>query len=174
MIYEYFFPDYSHKAVDDIDVQELYESGIRYALLDIDNTIVPYTSPFPDDKALKFLKSLSDNGIRYCFVSNNNKNRVEEFNKYIGVPVYPRAKKPLLFGIDKAMRDFGAVKENTVLIGDQIFTDIYGGNRMKFYSVLVTAVGKNETNLVAIKRYFEKLVLREYRRSLKKQSKQGK
>lgn len=162
MIYEYFFPDYSHKAVDDIDVQELYESGIRYALLDIDNTIVPYTSPFPDDKALKFLKSLSDNGIRYCFVSNNNKNRVEEFNKYIGVPVYPRAKKPLLFGIDKAMRDFGAVKENTVLIGDQIFTDMWGGKRAGILTVLVEPIEECESLFFRFKRYFEKKVIRRY------------
>ena len=162
MIYEYFFPDYSHKAVDDIDVQELYESGIRYALLDIDNTIVPYTSPFPDDKALKFLKSLSDNGIRYCFVSNNNKNRVEEFNKYIGVPVYPRAKKPLLFGIDKAMSDFGAVKENTVLIGDQIFTDMWGGKRAGILTVLVEPIEECESLFFRFKRYFEKKVIRRY------------
>ena len=162
MIYEYFFPDYSHKAVDDIDVQELYESGIRYALLDIDNTIVPYTSPFPDDKALKFLKSLSDNGIRYCFVSNNNKNRVEEFNKYIGVPVYPRAKNPLLFGIDKAMRDFGAVKENTVLIGDQIFTDMWGGKRAGILTVLVEPIEECESLFFRFKRYFEKKVIRRY------------
>ena len=162
MIYEYFFPDYSHKAVDDIDVGGLYESGIRYALLDIDNTIVPYTSPFPDDKALKFLKSLSDNGIRYCFVSNNNKNRVEEFNKYIGVPVYPRAKKPLLFGIDKAMRDFGAVKENTVLIGDQIFTDMWGGKRAGILTVLVEPIEECESLFFRFKRYFEKKVIRRY------------
>lgn len=162
MIYEYFFPDYSYKTVDDIDVVGLYKSGIRYALLDIDNTIVPYTSPLPDNKALGFLKSLSDNGIRFCFVSNNNKNRVKEFNKAIGVPIYPRAKKPLLFGIDKAMRDFGAVKENTVLIGDQIFTDMWGGKRAGILTVLVEPIEECESLFFRFKRYFEKKVIRRY------------
>lgn len=162
MIYEYFFPDYSFKAVEDIDIRGLYESGIRYALLDIDNTLVPYTSPEPDDKAMGFLRGLNENGIVYCFVSNNHRERLELFNKNIGAPIYPGAKKPLLYGINRAMKRLGAVKENTVLIGDQIFTDIWGGKRAGILTVLVEPIKECESLFFRFKRFFEKKVIRRY------------
>lgn len=162
MIYEYFFPDYSYKTVGDINVGELYRLGIRYALLDIDNTLVPYTSSEPDANALGFLKSLEENGIKYCFVSNNHKERIELFNKNIGAPAYCEAKKPLLSGIGKAMGCFGATRENTVLIGDQIFTDIWGGKRAGVMTVLVEPIRECESLFFKFKRYFEKKVIKKY------------
>lgn len=159
MLYKYFFPDYSYKSIDEIDVSVLYERGIRFVLLDIDNTLVPYTSPSPDERAIKFLKTLQDNGIKFCFVSNNSKQRIDLFNETIGAPVYSRAKKPLLFGIKKAMKNFGAKKHNTALIGDQLFTDILGAKRAKILTVLVCPILECESLFFRFKRYFEKKIL---------------
>ena len=66
------------------------------------------------------------------------------------------------------MKEMELPKDSICLVGDQIFTDIYGGNRMGFKTVLVTAVGKNETKFVSFKRIFEQLVLREYEKSTQK------
>lgn len=162
MIYEYFFPDYSFKAVGNIDVKWLADMGIRYVLLDIDNTLVPYTTIYPDDNALSFLNSLKENGIDYCFVSNNNAQRVFAFNRELNAPAYPRAKKPLRCGIKKAMENFGAAKENTALIGDQIFTDTWGGKRAGIMTLLVEPIKECESLFFRFKRYFEKKVIKRY------------
>ncbi len=162
MIFEYFFPDFSHKSVMDIDVEALKKRGITLAILDIDNTLVPYTSPLPDENALAFLNRLSRNGISFCFVSNNSKERIDIFNEKIGAKTYPRAKKPLLYGIGSAMRDFGATKQTTVLIGDQIFTDMWGGKRAGVLTVLVEPIKEVESCFFKFKRYFEKKVIKSY------------
>ena len=164
MIFEYFFPDLRYKSVMDIDVEALKKRGITLAILDIDNTLVPYTSPLPDENALAFLERLKKNSISFCFVSNNSKERIDIFNEKIGAKSYPRAKKPLLSGIGSAMRDFGAEKNTTVLIGDQIFTDIWGGKRAGILTVLVEPIKEVESSFFKFKRYFEKKVIKSYER----------
>lgn len=161
-LYRHFYPQYSRKSIDEIDVKMLNSLGIKYVLLDIDNTLVPYTSPCPDERALGFLDSLRDNGIKFCFVSNNGRERIERFNADIGAPYFAKAKKPLLYGINAAMARLGADKTNTALIGDQIFTDIWGGKRAGITTVLVEPIKEVETPFFKFKRYFEKRVMREY------------
>lgn len=164
-LFKYFYPKYSTESVDTIDVGMLKSVGIKFAILDIDNTLVPYTSPYPDERAMRFLNLLRDNGIRFCFVSNNNKERIEKFNKNIGAPYFPNAKKPLLYGINRAMTELGADKSNTVLIGDQVFTDIWGGKRAGITTVLVEPIKEVESLFFRFKRCFEKMVLKEYAKS---------
>lgn len=162
MIKKYFFPDKRVNSISDIDARELFENGIRLVLLDIDNTLVPYTMPTPDERAIDFLNSLKENNIEFCFVSNNNEKRIDLFNKNIGARTYPRAKKPLLCGICKAMNDFKQTKENTALIGDQVFTDIFGGKRAGIMTILVEPIKEVDTLFFRFKRYFEKKVLKKY------------
>ncbi len=157
-----FFPDYKFNSVNDIDISLLKELGIKFAILDIDNTLVPYTSAKPDDSAVKFLKKLEENDIKYCFVSNNHNSRINTFNEDIGAPVYSNSCKPLLFGINKAMKNFGATKENTVMIGDQLFTDVWGGKRAKIMTILVEPIKECTSLFFRLKRHFEKIVLKDY------------
>ena len=94
MISKYLFPDIKYNSIKDIDVEMLAKKGIRFAILDIDNTLVPYTSPKPNESALAFLEKLKNNGIEYCFVSNNSANRIDIFNKEICAPAFSKAGKP--------------------------------------------------------------------------------
>lgn len=158
----YFFPDLKFDSIKDINVSLLAEKGIKFAILDIDNTLVPYTLPTPDDNALYFLDELRNNGIEFCFVSNNKQSRIELFNEKIGAKIFPNAKKPLLYGISEAMKSIGADKQNTVLIGDQIFTDILGGKRTKILTVLVNPIKEVDTTFFRFKRHFERKVLKDY------------
>ena len=164
---KYFFPDLKYKNVNDIDVDALTKMGIKYVILDIDNTLVPYTSPKPDENALNFLNKLKSNGIEFCFVSNNHLQRINFFNEKIGAPAYPDAKKPLLFGINKAMNAFGATNENTALIGDQVFTDICGGKRAKILTILVNPIKEVDTLFFKFKRYFERKIILKYENTLR-------
>ncbi len=157
-----FFPDYKFKSINDININILKNRGIKFAILDIDNTLVPYTSPKPDDNAMLFLNKLKENKIEYCFVSNNHGTRINLFNEEIGAPVYPNAAKPLLIGIKKAMKAFRANKTNTVMIGDQIFTDVWGGKRAGILTILVDPIKECNTAFFRFKRHFERIIVNDF------------
>ena len=160
-MFKKFYPDVRFNSIKDISADFFSEKGIKFALLDIDNTLVSYTSPLADETAKKFLSELDENGIKYAFVSNNHKKRVEKFAEEFGAVYIHDSGKPFLFGIKRAMRKIGAKKENTVLIGDQVFTDVYAGKRAKLLTVMVEPIEAKETPFFAVKRYFEKIVLKD-------------
>ena len=160
-MFKKFYPDVRFNSIKDISADFFSEKGIKFALLDIDNTLVSYTSPLADETAKKFLSMLAENGIKYAFVSNNHKKRVEKFAEEFDAVYIHDSGKPFLFGIKRAMRKIGAEKENTVLIGDQVFTDVYAGKRAKLLTVMVEPIEAKETPFFAVKRYFEKIVLKD-------------
>lgn len=160
-MFKKFYPDLKFKSIKDITAELLKEKNIGYALLDIDNTLVSYTSPTADETAMVFLSMLTENGIKYAFVSNNHKERVERFAEDFGAVYIYDAAKPLLFGIKRAMRKIGAKKGETVLIGDQIFTDVYAGKRAGLLTVMVDPIEAKETPFFAVKRKLEKIVLKD-------------
>lgn len=163
-MFEKLYPDITFNSIADIDISFLKERGIRFVLLDIDNTLVSYTSPYADDKAKAFLNMLCENAIEYAFVSNNHKKRVTEFAREFSAFFVHDSAKPLLFGIKKAMRHLGADKKNTALIGDQVFTDVYAGKRAGLYTIMVNPIQSKETPFFAVKRWFEKIVLKDYQK----------
>ncbi len=129
-------------------------------IFDIDNTLVSHDMPHPTPEISNFLKNFSKNGIKIALVSNNSKARVETFSRDLHMFYLPRAYKPFKRGLKRVMRELQAVPEETALAGDQLFTDIWGGNRMGFYTILVTPIKENETWFVALKRRFEKIFLK--------------
>ena len=154
------YPDYIFPTIQDIDDDFFRKLNIRFLIMDIDNTLVPYTCPEPTKQAHAFLQRLKKANIAGGFVSNNHAARVELFNKTIGLPYICNAKKPFTAGIKKLMKIIEADKMHTALIGDQIFTDIYGGNRAGLTTILVNPIESSETPFFAFKRKYEKMVLK--------------
>lgn len=169
---ESFFPDMEVKNVFELDEEFFSAHNIRGVIFDIDNTLVTHDTHTPPEEILDYFKALEGKGIKIAIVSNNHAQRVEKFCRDLGYPFIARAWKPFKKNLREIQNCLGLKKEEMCLVGDQIFTDIYGANRMGYFSVLVTAVGENETKLVAVKRVFEKLVLYKYRKNL--QNKRGK
>ena len=161
-MFEKFYPDFKFSSIKEINCSFLSEHGIEFAILDIDNTLVSYTLPQADDTARDFLKMLEECGIKYAFVSNNHMKRVKRFAEEFGVFYVNDAGKPFLFGIKKAMRHMGAQKTNTVLIGDQIFTDVYAGKRAGLLTVMVDPIEAKETPFFGLKRRLEKIVMKDF------------
>ncbi len=164
-MFKKFYPDYKFDRTGDIPDSFFEQNNIKFAVLDIDNTLVPYTSPLPDENARAFLDRLKELGIRYCFVSNNNEERVQLFcgelstnEEYIS-----NAQKPLVRKIKRAMKRIGADKSNTVLIGDQVFTDVYAAKRAGILAVMVNPIEAKETPFFGFKRAMEKIVLKNYK-----------
>ncbi len=154
-----FLPDIFAETVFDIDFKKLKESGIDAAIFDIDNTLAPYTMPVADEKTALWLKTLKADGIDVFIVSNNSHERVRVFAENIGVPYFGKALKPLSFYLKKACIKMGVKPKNTALIGDQLFTDIWGGTALGMTTILVKPISDVEGKFVKFKRRFERLIL---------------
>ncbi len=163
-------PDYTVANVMKLD-EEFYKShGINAVIFDIDNTLVRHTQVTPPEEILNYFEFLKSMGIKYAIVSNNSIERVEAFCKDLGVVSYGKALKPRKKYLKKTIRAMEVDAKETCLVGDQLFTDMLGANRMKFLSVLVTAVGEDETSFVSFKRKFEKNILEKHKGELKEYS----
>lgn len=174
-MFEKFFPDESVSSTYDIDFQSLYEEGYRGILFDIDNTLVEHGKG-ASDQALDLFRRLEEMGFQCCLISNNKKQRVSSFNEKIGAHMIFDAHKPRRKGYREAMEMMGTNKENTLFVGDQLFTDIWGAKRIGIRNILVKPINKNEEIQIVLKRYLEKIILKEYRQKKKdrKNEKNGK
>ena len=159
-------PDFMVKNVSFLDEEFYKNHGIKAVIFDIDNTLVAHTEPTPPQNVLDYFALLDKWGISYAIVSNNSVERVDSFCKELGVPYYGKALKPRKKYLKKTLNSLGTSSKETCLVGDQLFTDMLGANRMGFLSVLVTAVGEDETSFVSFKRKFEKKILCKYRDKL--------
>ena len=163
-----FLPDFIFNSYSDLTPQFLLGRNIDTLVLDIDNTLVPYEVDKPTKELYEWFSSLEENGIRVAFVSNNDKKRVELFNEELLYTAFYKSKKPLLGTVKKVMNILGAVPQKTLLMGDQIFTDILAGNRMGFYTALLPPI-KDKTDLFTkFKRAMEKPIIRKYHKRLEK------
>ncbi len=156
------FPDAREASTYDIPVEKLYEMGIRGMIFDIDNTLVPHGAP-ADDRAIAFFARLKAVGMDACLLSNNKEPRVKMFNEPIGVHYIFKANKPGIGNYKKAMELMGTNEENTVFVGDQIFTDVWGANRTGVKSILVKPINPKEEIQIVLKRIIEKPILAAYK-----------
>lgn len=158
MLFNSFYPDEYLDSAYDIDYEDLYKKGYRGIIYDIDNTLVPHGFP-SDDKSLALFKRLRLIGFKTMVLSNNKEPRVKMFCDVVDTPYIFKANKPGRRGYQNAMRLMDTSCKNTLLIGDQIFTDIYGARRTGIYSILVKPIHPKEEIQIVLKRILEKIVL---------------
>lgn len=156
-----FFPKDYYESTYDIDFERYYKKGFRAVIFDIDNTLVEHDAPL-DDRAEKLIKELVSMGFQVCFLSNNDEERVASFNEKLGVHYIYKAGKPSPKGYFKAVMEMGTELYDTMFVGDQIFTDIWGANNAHIRSVLVKPIAKHEEIQIVLKRIPEKLIIRAY------------
>ena len=162
----YFQPDFTRLCYRDLTASFLQEQGVRVLLLDIDNTLAPYEQLDPDDHIRAWLQSLADAGIKAALLSNNHGDRMERFNRELGLPCKSGACKPLPFRGKKLMKRLGGTKKTTLLMGDQIFTDILCAHHMGIRGILVPPIKDKTNRITRIKRYFERGFLKRYHKRL--------
>lgn len=165
----YFAPDFYVDTYLDITAEFLAREGIRFLLLDLDNTLAPYEQPEPDDSHIAWFSMLANAGVKAAFVSNNKRERVDLFNRKIGIPVFAKAKKPLRGTMRRAMQALGAVPRETAIMGDQIFTDVWAGKRVGIRTVSLPPIRDKRDFGTRVKRILEKPVLRYYRKREEKE-----
>ncbi|MBL0387333.1 YqeG family HAD IIIA-type phosphatase [Tumebacillus sp. ITR2] len=153
------------ESVYEIDLEQLKARGVRGIITDLDNTLVRWDEPDATPKILQWLDHVRDTyGIKVCIVSNNNHQRVERFAKPLNIPWVAKAKKPSNTPFHRALEVLGTKREDTVVIGDQLFTDVLGGNRMGMYTILVVPVGEKEFIGTKVLRAMERIAFSILRR----------
>lgn len=156
-------PDRIFGSYSEITPDYLLSKKIRFVLCDIDNTLVTYDDVEPTEGVLAWIYSMRDAGIEIIFVSNNNEQRVKSFAEKTGCRAYANSGKPLVRKVIKAMRDSGAQSSDTAVIGDQIFTDILLGAKLKLpLRLLVPPIKDKKTLFFRFKRFLEKPVIKKY------------
>ena len=161
-----FYPDDYIASTYVIPFEELYKKGYRGLIFDVDNTLVPHGAP-ADERAIALFERLRNIGFDTCLISNNQEPRVQPFADKVGSKYVFDAHKPSTKNYKKAMELMKTEKDNTLFVGDQLFTDVWGAKRTGIKSILVKPIHPKEEIQIVLKRYLEKIVLFFYKRSEK-------
>ena len=171
-MFEQFYPSEMKESTYSIDFDALYKKGYRNVIFDIDNTLVCHGAP-QTEQSLSFLKGLMNKGFGVLFLSNNKEPRVKSFNDPLGAKYIYKAGKPGVKGYLRAVEMLGGTVDNTLFVGDQLFTDVWGANKVGMHTILVKPIDKHEEFQIVLKRILEKPILRSYERMLKKTTQFG-
>ena len=158
-----FYPDEYRSSAYTLDYEALYAGGYRGILFDVDNTLVPHGAPATPE-SVRLFERLRDIGFKTCIISNNKEPRVTPFADAMGTIYVYKAAKPSKKGFIQGMAKMGTGVDDTLLVGDQIFTDIWGANRAGVYSILTRPIDPREEIQIIFKRKLEKPVLYFYKR----------
>ncbi|MDR2889774.1 MAG: YqeG family HAD IIIA-type phosphatase [Lachnospiraceae bacterium] len=164
-----FYPDNYIVSTYVIPFDKLYEEGYRAIIFDIDNTLVRHGAP-ADKRSIALFRELRRLGYEIVLLSNNDEPRVKMFSDAVGGQYIHKAGKPLVKNYHRAMEMMGTDTTNTMFVGDQIFTDIWGARSAGIYTWLVRPINKKEEIQIILKRIPEQWVLACYRRKCRREN----
>ena len=133
-----FRADFSVDTIFDVTGEALRRRGITLLLADLDNTLAPYGVPKPSGEVVAWRARLEQAGITLFLLSNSRRpGRAQHYAEALGIPYEGHAGKPKAGGFRRALARMNAAPEEAAIVGDQIFTDILGGNRAGVLTLLV-------------------------------------
>ena len=152
-----FKPDIEASSVYEVDFDRLFDEGIRGLIFDIDNTLVAHDAPC-NEKSDELMSKLLNKGFKIFILSNNDEDRVKLFIENIKIDYIHKAGKPSIKNYDAALEKMDLKKEETVAIGDQLFTDCLGAKNAGIKFIKVGIIDKKEPPHIKLKRILEKPV----------------
>ena len=163
-----FYPKGYFNKVSEISLKYLKENNIKGLILDVDNTLIDYYKNISEE-TINWANELKQNGIKMCILSNSNKkDKVKEVAGKLGLEYTYFGMKPLKRGFKKAKKMLNLENNEIAAVGDQIFTDVIGSNRMKMFSVLVEPIEEKDIFVTLIKRPIENYIKKKYIENVKK------
>lgn len=163
-----FVPNLMLNNVTDIDMEFLQSKGIKGIILDVDNTLTMHNSQEVHKIVLNWLESMKEKKIKLTIVSNNTEKRIRPFAQRLGLDYISFGCKPLTKGLTQAVKKMGLKNHEVCIVGDQIYTDILGGNIKGLFTILVVPFELENTFFFKVKRKLEKLHIDKYNRLNKK------
>ncbi len=154
-----FLPNEYVKSIFDVQPEALKEQGIKGIITDLDNTLVAWNIADATSEVIDWFERMKSVGIKITILSNNNETRVKIFSDPIAMPFISSARKPLTNAFKVAARQMELEKESIVVIGDQVMTDVLGGNSAGFYTILVVPIVQTDSPITKLNRIMERRVL---------------
>ena len=148
------------ESLQTINYKELAKSGIQGIVFDLDNTIIAWDSSEMRPEETEWIKTLIRKGFKLCLVSNNWNQRVKDIADLFNIPYVARAYKPAKSGFRQAASIMELNPEEVAVVGDQLYTDILGGNRIGMFTIWVAPLSSREFIGTKITRQLEKLTIR--------------
>lgn len=159
------YPKAHFNNVREISIEFLQKNKIKALILDVDNTLIDYDKNL-EESTIKWAEDLKSNGIKLYILSNSNKKeKVETVAKRLKLEYEYFAKKPLKFGFKKVQEKLKEKTENIGVVGDQIFTDVIGGNRCKMFTILVEPIAEKDIWITMLKRPLENAIKNRYKKT---------
>lgn len=164
------YPKALLKSVREITIEFIKNNKLKALILDVDNTLIDYNKNLSQE-TIKWAKQLQGQGVKLYILSNTNqKEKVEKVAKQLGNIQYKTfAQKPFKKGFLQIQKELEMKSNEIGVVGDQIFTDVIGGNRCKMFTILVEPIDKKDIFITAWKRPLEEMIKNKYKRSQKKQ-----
>lgn len=153
-------PNESYNSIHDIDLISLYKKGYRNILIDVDNTILPWNSNEISANLRKWIKQSEVIGFSVFLFSNSSPSRIGKLAQMLNISAIPKGGKPFSFAFRRALKYIRGNRNNTIMIGDQIFTDIWGGNLCGLYTILVNPISTREFWGTKVNRFLERLLVK--------------
>ena len=156
------YPNAHFNNVREITIDFLQSKKINALILDVDNTLIDYDKNLSQD-TIEWAENLKKNKIKLYILSNTNKKeKVKEVAKKLQIEYIYFAKKPLKSGFKKVQKILNEEPENIGVVGDQIFTDVVGGNRCKMFTILVEPIAEKDIWITLVKRPIENTIKKRY------------
>jgi HAD superfamily phosphatase (TIGR01668 family) len=153
-------PNLKLEKITDITVDILNKFDIKALLLDVDNTMSTHHGTVLTDGLLEWIDTMQKGGIKLLVLSNSKRFRIEPFAKKINLDYIALALKPLPFGFLRGVKRMGFKRKNVAIVGDQIFTDVLGGNSCGIFTLLLTPIKLEDGWSFKVRRRLEKTVFK--------------
>jgi len=155
-----FIPDIYQKSIYNINYKRLKKNGIKCFVFDLDNTIASIKMREPSKKSKDLFLELKDLGFKVIIVSNATKHRVEPFKEGLGVDAACRSCKPCKGKFLKILKLYHLDISEVAIIGDQLLTDVYGGNKVGIKTILVNPISTNDFKITKLNRMIENYIFK--------------
>lgn len=159
-----FMPNAYVQSVFEIDIEKLASNGVKGIITDLDNTLVGWDVKEPTERIKEWFAKARKLGITVTIVSNNNEERVSSFSKDLEVDFIFKARKPMGKAFKKAIKQMNIQAKETVVIGDQMLTDVFGGNRNGLYTIMVVPVKRTDGFITKFNRLIERRLLNHFKK----------
>ncbi|QGH35040.1 YqeG family HAD IIIA-type phosphatase [Gracilibacillus salitolerans] len=159
-----FLPNEHVQRVLDITPAKLRDMGIKGVITDLDNTLVAWDVKDATPEVIEWFKEMKTNDIKITIISNNEEERVSVFSEPLEAPFVFSARKPLVRAFNQTAKKMGLKKEEIVVIGDQLLTDVLGGNFAGFHTILVVPIVETDGKITRFNRMIERRILNWMRR----------
>lgn len=160
---EIYVPDMYQKSIYSIDYKKLLSRGIKCLLFDLDNTIVPIKMKEPNQKAKDLFNELKEMGFKVIIFSNSPKSRLKPFKEELKVDCSASTRKPKSKKFLQVLDIYGFAVSEVAIIGDEILTDVLGGNRVGITTILVNPISKKDMFSAKFRRIYEKHIMQKLR-----------